>query len=211
MATRRTLPNRARWRYLAPLVAGVAALLYIVWSGAQAQLLESASLWPVFAIWVCLYAASRLLAVTITAGTFSFARVFLVAAFLVFDLPAALWIGLPGFLIDRVARSALRGRFGFEMLSARAALNWAGAALARVVFSLAVGALAYRAVGGRVPLTQVNIADIAPILVLFAAHALATLLIHLAPEAAARLGLAVEQAPRGRGHLLVGQRDAAAR
>src|SRR3972149_1304783 len=116
MTTRRTLLTRARWHDIVPLVAGAAALLYAVWSGAQAQLPESASLWPGFAIWVGFYTASRLLAVTISEGTFSFARIFLVAAFLVFELPAALWIGLLGISIDQIARSILRGRFGFQAL-----------------------------------------------------------------------------------------------
>ncbi|MGH2591968.1 MAG: GAF domain-containing protein, partial [Anaerolineae bacterium] len=123
------------------------------------------------------YATARFLGITLFGGEFSLGHVVLVSAFLSFDLPITLGIGFFGVIIDQMAHSIFHTRMGFEARSARPTLHAIGVALVGTCFSLGVAALAFRAVGGRTPLTDVDLASAVPLITLFVVYGIAATLL----------------------------------
>ena len=160
------------------LIAGVAALLFIIWTFIQ-EPPDGPIPWLQVAIRVMLYAAARFLGIILFGGEFSLGHVVLVSAFLSFDLPITLGIGFFGVIIDQIARSIFHTRMGFEARSVRTTLNAIGIALAGTCFSLGVAALAFRAVGGRTPLADVDLASAVPLITLFVVYCIAATLFGL--------------------------------
>ncbi|HLF28748.1 MAG TPA: GAF domain-containing protein [Anaerolineae bacterium] len=157
--------------------AGLIALLVVVW--ASSQLPPTGLPWLDLVAWIALYTSARLLTFNLLGAEFTFGHILLLAAFLSFDLTLALWMGCAGIVIEQVVRTLTRARRRLEPGSIWAALARIGLALARIVFSLTLAALAFKSAGGHAPLIDVNLPDVWPFTALFGVYAAVTLLIHL--------------------------------
>ncbi len=173
MSTRRFPPQTRspQFRLLTP-VAGLAALLVVIGISIQARP-AGAIPWLHLAVWVTLYASARFLTVPLLGSKFSFSHALLLAVFLSFDLPIALWIGLVGVIIDQFARWVFQARIGHTARHVRATLGAGAKALARTTFSLGLAGLAFKAVGGQAPLIDPALPSVGSLVILYTVYAVA--------------------------------------
>src|SRR3990172_1557642 len=164
-----TRDSISRW---SPLIIGIAALLFTalitIWLPP-----DPATPWLHAVIYLALFILARLSTISFHGTGFSLSHVILVSAFLTLDLAVALWIGFAGTLVEHVARLASYARRAAEPGTARDALDPAGAALGEATFSVGAAGLAFHALGGGTPITEIDLSSAVPILALFVVYSAA--------------------------------------
>ena len=154
------------------MIIGIAALLFIALITIRLPP-DPATPWLHVAIYLALFILARLSTISFHGTGFSLSHVILVSAFLTLDLAVALWIGFAGTLVEHVARLASYARRAAEPGTARDALDPAGAALGEATFSVGAAGLAFHALGGGTPITEIDLSSAVPILALFVVYSAA--------------------------------------
>ena len=168
--------DRSDWIFLA---AGVVALVVVVLI-APPETLSWSRIYLSLSLWVVLVAFISVFSDASLTGHPGLESIFILGAYLVFDVEPAAWVALLGALLTELSQPLWATWLGLSPRTAPQAFVYAASRAVRQVFSLLIGVLCYRLVGGRVLLVSSINANLLPLLVLALVHFLTNNLIFAA-------------------------------